>query len=1097
MSRQYSKAEGWSSVHKAYQHINFTSYDYDTVKRSLIDYIRTYHPENFNDFIENSELVAMVEAFAYISHQLAYRQDMNAQENFISSAQRKQSVLKLARFIAYRPSRNITPRGLVKITSVQTTEEVYDVRGVNLANKKVQWNDPNNTSWKDQFLTVVNRVMDQRFGSVSPNDRVQFDDTIFELYRLKNRPFPNGVVTYTITTNGQRYPMELVPVELATDGPIERRPAFGAPFSLMYMTNGQGDFSETTGFFCFTKQGTLNRIRTKFDGVTPNITYTIDDVNINDTDVWVNQIDPDTGLTDRTPITDPLGRPRALKGEWMEVDTTYVENIIYNNNINRNKFEIETLESDSAKLVFGDGEFADIPSGTFDVWYRNSTAGDVVIPKNSVINKTSTINYVDAKGKLQTLTFTFSLLTSLSNGSKSEDIERIRQFAPSVYYTQDRMVNGRDYNSYPLQDQSIVKLRAINRTFAGDSKYMAWKDPKEFYDNVKLFGDDMSLYYSTSTDYHTAQNLQPLTFVRTVVEPLLEHVGVHAFLTLSNKPLPIKRFTADELGALTNTNRRTILGELANGLNRIGDFSVYLNYEPKYNLVLQANPIKWEWVAYDDYYVMDHPGLLDECTFVVSYDREQQSWRLDFKTTYAVSHSPTTKFWFNNGYSRTLVSDTLNSKYDEIVILRANENATRTLLSRNIHLNVLGSGATTIFPSASLQEPNSLRLMSGDDNFDGIPDDVGLAEVLNEEWTTVVRPNQAVNRVYTIMLPSGRFTEYNLMYHHALEVTVNGITFTSVHMKRPAPFDRHVFTPLKANGQPAQPDDLVRGISLNFSPVADVRYDYQRDFNEFVDRTEFNVKVVKRRYSYFFKDVNDWRPVDHKNVEGYAKTWDFQTRNKYAAELRTVSRFVGLNDVNFAWFHRTPRYHIIDPSITNIVDMFVITRGYYSGMVQWIRGEINDQPIEPSPVQLKTSYRQMIQSKMISDSVVIHSGKFKVLFGPKADPLLRAKFKVVKSPTSRLTSNELKLSMIEVIHEFFNVDYWEFGETFYFTELAAAIHKALPTDVDSVVIVPEASGYDFGTMFEVTLGEDELWLPHVEIGDVIVVDSLTPHELKQ
>lgn len=1097
MSRQYSKAEGWSSVYKAYQHISFTSYDYDTVKRSLIDYIRTYHPENFNDFIENSELVAIIESFAYISHQLAYRQDMNAQENFISTAQRKQSVLKLARYVSYRPNRNIAPRGLVKLTSVQTTEEVYDVRGTNLANKKVQWNDPNNSSWKDQFFTVMNRVLDQRYGSVSPNDRVQFDDTVFELYRLKNRPFPNGVITYTVTTNGQRYPMELVPVELAEDGPIERRPAFGSPFSVLYVTSGQGDFSESTGFFCFTKQGTLNRIRAKFDGVTPNLTFTVDDVNINDTDVWVNQINPDTGLTDRTPVLDPLGRPRALQGEWVEVDTTHVENIIYNTNINRNKYEIETLENDAVRLMFGDGEFADIPSGTFDVWYRTSNAGDAVIPKNSVINKISTVNYVDGKGKLQTLTFTFSLLTSLSNGAKSEDIERIRKFAPSVYYTQDRMVNGRDYNSYPLQDQSIVKLRAINRTFAGDSKYMAWKDPSEFYDNVKIFGDDMSLYYSTDGDYRVAQNLQPLTFIRTVVEPILEHVGIHSYLTIQNKPLPIKRFTVEEMGTLDVSMKRTIMGELAVGMMRIGDFTVYLNYEPVYDLALQSNPIKWKWVAYDDYHVMDHPDIANESAFKISYNREQQTWRVDFKTTHAVAYSPTTKFWFNNGYSRTLVSDTLNTKYDEIVLLRANEDATRRLLNRNIHLNVLGAGTTTIFPDASLQEPNSLRLMSGDENYDGIPDDVGLGEILHEEWDTVVTPDLAIDGVYTIMFPDNKFWEYAKMYHHSFEVLVNGRTFTSIHLQRPVPNEKLVFTPINENGELAEPEDTVRGIRLNFNPIESVEYDYQNAFNEFIGRSEFNLRIIKRRYSYFYKDLDSWLPATHTNVEAYAKIWDYQTRTRALPDERTVTRFIGLNDVNFAWFHRTPRYHIIDPSVTNIVDMFAITRGYYSGMVQWVRGDVSDRPIEPTPIQLKTAYQKMIQSKMISDSIVIHSGKFKILFGEKADPLLRAKFKVIQTPSSRLTANELKLSIIEIIHEFFNVDYWEFGETFYFTELASAIHEGLPTDVDSVVIVPESSGYDFGTMFQVNLNEDEMWLPHVDLSDIMVIENLTSHELRQ
>jgi len=100
------------------------------------------------------------------------------------------------------------------------------------------------------------------------------------------------------------------------------------------------------------------------------------------------------------------------------------------------------------------------------------------------------IPYMDSTNTIQTFTFTFSLVNSLQNSSKSEDIEHIRRVAPSVYYTQDRMVNGRDYNSFMLQDPSILKLKAINRTFSGDSKYIAWHDPKEYYEDVKIFGED-------------------------------------------------------------------------------------------------------------------------------------------------------------------------------------------------------------------------------------------------------------------------------------------------------------------------------------------------------------------------------------------------------------------------------------------------------------------------------------------------------------------------------------------------------------------------------------------------------------------------------
>ena len=180
MSRIISRAESWEKAYEAFQNVNFAAFDYATIKRSMIDYIKTYFPENFNDYIESSEFIAILELFAYAAEILAYRLDLNAHENFLFTAERKQSVLRLAKLISYKPSRNLPARGLVKITSISTTERVFDSNGINLANTKIFWNDSNNSNWKEQFLLVMNRVLQQEFGSVSPSDRIQVNDVLFE-----------------------------------------------------------------------------------------------------------------------------------------------------------------------------------------------------------------------------------------------------------------------------------------------------------------------------------------------------------------------------------------------------------------------------------------------------------------------------------------------------------------------------------------------------------------------------------------------------------------------------------------------------------------------------------------------------------------------------------------------------------------------------------------------------------------------------------------------------------------------------------------------------------------------------------------------------
>ena len=45
-------AEDYKKVFKSYQFIDYTAYDFDTLKQALINYIQTYYPEDFNDYIE-------------------------------------------------------------------------------------------------------------------------------------------------------------------------------------------------------------------------------------------------------------------------------------------------------------------------------------------------------------------------------------------------------------------------------------------------------------------------------------------------------------------------------------------------------------------------------------------------------------------------------------------------------------------------------------------------------------------------------------------------------------------------------------------------------------------------------------------------------------------------------------------------------------------------------------------------------------------------------------------------------------------------------------------------------------------------------------
>jgi hypothetical protein len=967
--RIISRAESWEKVYEAFQQINFSAFDYLTIKESLVNYLQLYFAEDFNDWIESSELLPIIEAFAYVGELLAYRLDLNAHENLLPVAQRKESVLRLAKLLSYSASRNIPARGLVKITSISTTEDVFDSRGRNLASTPIQWNDPNNPNWKEQFILILNKAIKQNFGTVLPSDRIQVQDILFERYELDNNPLAGNTLPYNITVSNVEYPMEIVASELTDFGPQEKRPEKDLKLSILYLSDGLGDSSGNTGFFFFTKQGELNRQLADFDGVTPNQTFDILVNDCNEIDVWVNNIDPDTEEI----ITDPTNIQASERiGEWSPVDLASAQNIIFNTAEDRNKYEVETLDNDNFRLIFGDGNFADIPSGRFEIWYRVSANSGLTIPTSSIQNTANSLTYQDTNNKEQTLSFNFSLLDPIQNAAPSEDVERIRKVAPAVYYTQDRMVNGRDYNEFMLQDNSILKLRAINRTFAGDSKYIAWHDPKEYYENVKIFGSDLVVYFnSVNESFDVAAGDLPAQSGNEDDEGIINGNTVEALIDNYIEPLLSSNlfFTTFTIAGVNPQNIRRLFTdaeyfELKQQLSAVSVSSpntVYMTYDVESDLwsFTTTEPATW-WIS--------------------SESKVDDNWGVTYKGQNIIVHSDETRFWVTNDEDRVITTDTLNTNLDEIVVLSANLDSAGDVLGINRVFNVIKQLIITEGPNAGTESINDLEVLPEDIDGDTIPDDVDLGYLIGDE-------------------------------------------------------------------------DFV-----------------------YFNRQDLQSPWVFQEFS---SEVEDAFSQDQASGAGLWK------------------RERGREGLNFLWLHRTPRYHLIDPAPSNIIDTFIISRGYYNSIRQWLAGDLINRPEAPTPFSLRSDYDYLLENKMISDTVILHPGKIKLIFGNLSDNSLQASINIIRSNTQNITANQLKTRVVDLVNEFFDLSKWEFGETFYFTELSAFIHSRLPVEVDSVVLVPRFDNHVFGDLYQVLAKEDEIIQPHITIDDVTIIESLSPQTIKQ
>ena len=132
---------------------------------------------------------------------------------------------------------------------------------------------------------------------------------------------------------------------------------------------------------------------------------------------------------------------------------------------------------------------------------------------------------------------------------------------------------------------------------------------------------------------------------------------------------------------------------------------------------------------------------------------------------------------------------------------------------------------------------------------------------------------------------------------------------------------------------------------------------------------------------------------------------------------------------------------------------------------------------------------------MMSDSVIINSVKFKPLFGSKAAPKLQATIKVIKSTSTTASDSEVRSAVLTAMNDYFTIDKWDFGDTFYFSELSAYLHKQVGDYVSSVVIVPKDPTLSFGALYEIRCAPYEIFVNAAQATDIVVISSLTSAEL--
>jgi len=332
-------AEDWTKIYQTFQNADFKSYDFETIRRSMIEYLRQNYPESFNDYIDSSEYVALIDMIAFLAQSLSFRVDLNARENFLETATRRESILKLAKLVSYNPKRNQTSNGLLKVVSVSTSDNIIDSNGTNLSNKIVVWNDGTNPDWYQQFTFVMNSAMSSAtFGR--PNSRRTIDGIVNEQYNLNVVSADVPVFSFSKTVSGIPMNFEIVGSSIIDRSTVgEQDPKIGASFGVIYKNDNKGSGSKNSGWFVQFKEGTLQSSDFTITNPIANEVIGVDVENINNSDIWLYE----------------LNANGELSTMWTKLDSVGGTSVIYNSikNKTKNIYSASTRENDQIDLIIG------------------------------------------------------------------------------------------------------------------------------------------------------------------------------------------------------------------------------------------------------------------------------------------------------------------------------------------------------------------------------------------------------------------------------------------------------------------------------------------------------------------------------------------------------------------------------------------------------------------------------------------------------------------------------------------------------------------------------------------------------------------------
>lgn len=1085
-------AEDWKKIYQSFKNAEFQSYDFDNLRRTMISYIRENYPEDFNDYIESSEYLALIDVIAFLGQNLAFRFDLNARDNFLELAERRDSVLRWARQLSYKPKRNQTANGLLKFSSVSTTESVIDSNGRNLSNQTIVWNDPTNANWYEQFIKVVNASIPviSQFGN--PENAGNVSGVKCEQYRFNGINTEVPLFSFSKSISGKNTTFEVVSTSFEDGGSIyEEAPSAGNNMAFLYRNDGRGASSANTGFFVHFRQGTLQQGQFNVTQPGPNEKVDLDAVNVNDTDVWLYSVDA-------------IGTELDL---WTKVDASVGNNVIYNS-VSKNQRKIYSVLSrinDRISFMFADGVFGDIPSGRMKAYYRTSNGLSYTINPADITGVVIDVPYVSHAGKQESLRVTLALKSQVVNSSPAESSESIKLNAPATYYTQGRMITGEDYQIIPLSvDQEIIKSHTVNRVSSGISRFYDLKESSGKYSNTTIVGNDGILFKEHNDGSFTFKENSKSAISNIVlnnVQSVIKKSQVKDFFTDEYRKYVRNNqeafdYNAAFVVATSDTNICTgYFRSLTGGAIKLGNFST----DNKFRLITANSMVRFVKRQTGEYKWVKVVKIIGDGTAggvgVLPSGNGAVVLNSEVPSGYIVDYVlPKVDTKFESPLQHRMVDLIFAKKQFG---LRIDFETARWAIISDVNLNTTGEFSP--YPDNTGQNLDTSWIV--------------LFETTGDSYRVTYRGLQYVFesvQEVRFFFDSGK----KVFDSNTGKVVVDKINVLGINSKPESDFaigkdvvwdivdgaigsDGYVdnrrllisFADSDQDGVVDDPDlfDLVVANSQyefwerKMSSDESVYYDYFDNSNNTIRVRETLDNFIPSNGAYIYVTST-----------GRLYTYDsgvFTESDKYIAHE-------GRSNLTFKYQHAASSSDRIDPSPTNIFDVFLLTRGYDNAFRQWITGVTEDKPLPLTSDEMFVNFGEKINRvKSISDEVIYHPVKYKALFGDKADETLQAIFKVTKNPQQTISDNDVKVGVVSAINQFFAVENWNFGDTFYFGELVTFIINKMTPYVVNVVITPKQPTLAFGSLFEIKSNPDEIFISSATVDEVEIISEVSASKL--